>query len=544
MQQGQVKRIPRRFMQKERIKPWLQFWPKGIPYHLDFPEVPLYQFLENSAQQYPEDIAFTHGSKSMTYREVNDRTDRLASGLNRLGVKKGDRVVLLLHNSLEFIIGYYGILKAGAVVVPVNPLYKTAELTHVFTDSAAKCAITDKKCYSVIQKIEADLKPDTVILIDGDGQAEPVSLTKILTDYPPEPLKIDFHPKDDIAVITYTGGTTGLPKGVMLTHHNLVANAIQNAVWMRWSHEDIIMGVLPLYHSWGACTAMNSVIYCGARAIIFARFNAEELLKTIEAEKATILYGAASLFVMLVNSSLLGQYDISSLKYVKAGAMPVSPEIKKQWDKITGVTMVLGYGLSEASPETHDCPPDRVRVGTIGIPVIDTDAKVMDMATGNLEMPTGETGELIVKGPQVMKGYLNRPEEDRETLRDGWLYTGDLAFMDEEGYFHIVDRKKETIKYKGYTIAPAEIEAIIYEHPAVKECAVIGKPDTMAGELPKAFVVLKDGCKATGEEIMEFCESRISPYKKVREVEFIDEIPKSTVGKVLRKSLKKKEGSR
>jgi long-chain acyl-CoA synthetase len=531
-------------MQAVNDRLWFKFWPEGVPYHIDYPEIPLFRFLEDSAQKYPDDVAFVHENKSLTYLELNEQTYRLARGLNRLGVKKGDRVVLLLHNSLEFIISYYGILKAGAIVVPINPLYKATELTHNFSDSGAKCVITDKECHSVIQRIEDKVRPDIVILIDGDGQPETVSLAKILVEYPPEPLKLDYHPKDDVAVITYTGGTTGLPKGVMLTHRNLVANAIQNVIWMRWSHEDTIMGVLPLYHSWGACTSMNSVIYCGARAVIMTRFNAEELLKTIETEKATILYGAASLFIMLVKSSLLGKYNISSLKYVKVGAMPILPEIKKQWDKITGVIMVLGYGLSEASPETHDCPPDRVRTGTIGIPVIDTDAKIMDVETGDLEMPPGEIGELVIIGPQVMKGYLNHPEDDKEILRDGWLYTGDLAFMDEEGYFHFVDRKKETIKYKGYTIAPAEIEAIIYQHPAVKECAVIGKSDTVAGEIPKAFVVLKEGCNVTSEEIMEFCERKISPYKKVREVEFISEIPRSTVGKTLRKTLKEREESK
>jgi long-chain acyl-CoA synthetase len=531
-------------MQAVKDRPWFTFWPGGVPHHIEYPEIPLFRFLEDSTEKYPNNVAFIHENKSLTYCELNEQTYRLAKGLNRLGVKKGDRVVLLLHNNLEFVISYYGILKAGATVIPLNPLYKVTELTHNFSDSGAKCVITNKECFIVIQRIEDKVRPDIVILIDGDDQPDIVSLTEILAEYPPEPLKFDYNPSDDIAVITYTGGTTGLPKGVMLTHSNLVANAIQNVTWMRWSHEDTIMGVLPLYHSWGACTSMNSVIYCGARAVIMTRFNTEELLKTIEAKKATILYGAASLFIMLLNSPLLGKYDISSLRYVKVGAMPVSPETKEQWDRTTGVTMVLGYGLSEASPETHDCPPDRVRAGTIGIPVIDTDAKIMDLETGDLELSPGEIGELVIKGPQVMKGYLNHPEDDKEILRDGWLYTGDLAFMDEEGYFHFVDRKKETIKYKGYTIAPAEIEAIIYQHPAVKECAVIGKSDTVAGEIPKAFVVLKEGCNATGEELIEFCEKKISPYKKIREVEFISEIPKTTVGKVLRKLLKEKEESK
>jgi long-chain acyl-CoA synthetase len=531
-------------MQSERPKPWLQFWPKGVPRHLDYPDMPLFQCLEENAEKYPDEVAFFHGDKSLTYNKLNEQTYRLAQGLKSLGTKKGDRVMLLLNNCLEYVISYYGILKAGGTVIPLNPLYKATELTHNINDSGATCIITDTERYPVIQRIEAKTRPSNIILVDGDKQSDTVSLIKILTEYPAEPLKLEYNPKDDLAVITYTGGTTGLPKGVMLTHHNLVANAIQNVAWMQWSHEDTVMGVLPLYHSWGACTSMNSVIYCGARGVLMTRFNAEELLRTIEAEKATIMYSAASLFIMLLNSSELGKFDISTLRYVKVGAMPVSPETKAQWDKVTGVNMVLGYGLSEASPETHNCPPERVRAGTIGIPITDTDAKIVDAETGNIEMPIGEVGELVIKGPQVMKGYLNRSEDDEDALRNQWLYTGDLAFMDEEGYFHVVDRKKETIKYKGYTIAPAEIEAIIYEHPAVTECAVIGKSDTLAGEIPKAFVVLRDGQSTTDKDIMEFCASKISPYKKVREVEFISELPKTTVGKVLRKVLKEQEESK
>ncbi|MFC1942201.1 long-chain fatty acid--CoA ligase [Chloroflexota bacterium] len=525
-------------------KPWLKFWPEGVPHHIDYPEIPLSQFLKDSARQYPESTAFGYRGTGLTYRELNEQTGKLARGLSRLGIKKGDCIVLMLHNNLEFVTGYYGILEAGATVVPTNPLYKASELKHHLSDSGANCIITSRESYPTVQEIEGEARPDIVILVDGDGQNGTVSLAEILSEDSAEPLELDISPRDDVAAIVYTGGTTGLPKGVMLTHYNLVANAIQNVAWMQWRKEDIIMGVLPFYHSWGACTSMHSAIYCGAQVVIMPRFNAEELLRTIETEKATVLYSAASLYTMLVSDPLIEKYDISSLRYVKAGAMPVPPEIREKWEKITGVKMVLGYGLSEASPETHNCPPERVCPGTIGIPIIDTDARIMDAKTGEIELPPGEVGELVIKGPQVMKGYLNRPEENKDTLRDGWLHSGDLAFMDEEGYFHITDRKKEIIIYKGHTIAPAEIEATIYEHPAVKECAVIGKLDEMAGEIPKAFIVLKDGCDATGEEIMGFCARKLSPYKKVREVEFIYEIPKTAVGKVLRRVLKEKEESR
>jgi len=262
---------------------------------------------------------------------------------------------------------------------------------------------------------------------------------------------------------------------------------------------------------------------------------------TIERERATVLYGAASMFIMLANSPLISEYDLSSLKYVKAGAMLIPPEVKEKWEHLTGVKMVLGYGLTEACPETHNSPLQRVKPGTIGIPIMDTDARIVDKETGKIEMPPGEIGELAIKGPQVMKGYLNRYEDSKEALRNGWLYTGDLAAIDGEGYFRIVDRKKEIIKYKGYTIAPSEIESVLYEHPAVKECAVVGKPDAIAGELPKAYIVLKKEHTTCKEELIRFCEERVAPYKRIREVEFIDEVPKTPVGKVLRRVLRDRE---
>jgi len=517
---------------------WFKYWPEGLPHHLDYPEIPLFGFLTGSAEKYPDDTAFSVQGKGITYKELDEQTSKLANALNSSGVKKGDAILVLLPNSIEFVVAYYGILKAGGTVVPTNPMYKEAEVKHHIDDPSAVGVITDCERYPVVKAVSDDTDLKVVVLADASGVEETLSLETILSDYDSTFPRQEINPKEDVAAIEYTGGTTGLPKGVMLTHYNLVANAIQNAVWLDWSSEDVIMGVLPFYHSWGACTCVNSAIYCGARVVIMARFDAEELLKTMQDEKATLLYSAASLFTNLVSNPLINKYDLSSLKYIKAGAMPIPPEIKERWDQITGVPMILGYGLSEASPETHDCPPQRVRIGTIGIPVFDTDARIVDEATGTIDLPPGEVGELIIKGPQVMKGYLNRPDDNKEALRDGWLYTGDLGAMDEEGYFRIADRKKETIKYKGYTIAPAEVEAAIYEHSSVRECAVVGKPDDSAGELPKAYVVLRDGCEATGEEIIEFCAQRVSPYKKVREVEFIDEIPKTAVGKVLRRILR------
>jgi len=519
-------------------RPWFKFWPKGVPRHINYPEVPLFEFLSSSARQYPDSIAFSCKENSLTYSELDVLTSRLASGLNNLGIRKGNSVLLLLVNSLEFVIGYYGILKAGGTVVPTNPLYKGRELKHHLNDSEAVAIITSKDCYPIVKEIKDETDLETIILTDSAGIEGAVSLPEILASYSPAPLEFDLKPEEDVAAIEYTGGTTGLPKGVMLTHYNLVANAMQNAAWFGWNNKDVIIGVIPFYHSWGACTCVISAVYCGARVVIFPRFDLQELLATIEREKATVLYGVASLFIMLTSSPLITEYDLSSLKYVKAGGMPIPPEIKARWEQITGVKMVLGYGLSEASPETHNSPPRRVKPGTVGIPVIDTDARIVDKETGEIELPPGEVGELVIRGPQVMKGYLNRPEDNKEAFAGGWLHTGDLALMDEEGYFSIVDRKKEIIKYKGYTIAPTEIEAILYEHPAVKECAVVGKPDVSAGEIPKAYVVLNDGYTSCADELIQFCEQRVSPYKKIREVEFIAEIPKTQVGKVLRRVLR------
>ncbi len=522
-------------------RPWFNFWPEGVPKTLDYLEIPLSGLLSRAAEKWPASTAFSLGERNLSYRELDEMTARLAAGLHDLGVSVGDKVLLFLGNSLEFVIGYYGILKAGATVTTVNPLSRQAELKHQIADTGATAIITGNELYPVVNEVRTGTMLKTVVLADSGTGDNIVPLKKILEDYPPSPPEFTVKPKDDVAAIVYTGGTTGLPKGVLLTHYNLVANAMQNAAWFSWSHRDIAIGLLPFYHSWGGSTCVNSPVYSGARVIIIPRFDADLLLGTIEKEKATVMYGAASLFTMLVNSPIMGKYDLSSLRYVKNGAMPIPPEIRDKWERITGVKMVLGYGLSEASPETHNSPLQRIKSGTIGIPTIDTDARIVDEETGEIDLPPGQSGELIIRGPQVMKGYLNRPEDTQEALRDGWLYTGDLAMMDEDGYFHILDRKKETINYKGYTIAPAEVEAVLYEHDAVSECAVIGKPDEMAGEIPKACVVLKAGQHVTEEELIEFCAGRIAPYKRIREVEFIDEVPKTPVGKMLRRVLRDRE---
>jgi long-chain acyl-CoA synthetase len=522
-------------------RPWFKFWPESVSWHIDYPEVPLFGLLTSGAEKYAGKVAFSVGEHHVSYQELDTLSGQLANGLRELGVESGDRVMLFLPNSLEFVIGYYGILKAGATITPANPLYRSEDLKHQLNDSGSVAIITDETSYPAVRDVRGETVLRAVVLTGSARVRGTVSLEEILGRCPSAVPRLDIRPREDTAVIAYTGGTTGLPKGVLLTHYNLVANAVQNAAWLGWSREDVVVGLLPFYHSWGGCTCVNSPVYSGARVVILPRYSAEELLKTVEREKATVLYGAASLFAMLVSDPAIGKYNLSSLKYVKAGAMPIPPEIKERWEQLTGVSMLLGYGLSEASPETHDSPLGRVRPGSIGIPISDTDARIVDEPTGKTELLPGEVGELVIRGPQVMKGYLNRPEDTAEVLKDGWLYTGDLATMDEAGYFQIVDRKKETIKYKGYTIAPAEIEGVLYQHPAVKECAVIGKPDSLAGEVPKAYVVLKDGCASSEAELIDFCRQRVAPYKRVREIGFIEEVPKTPVGKILRRVLRDRE---
>ncbi|MDZ4230277.1 MAG: AMP-binding protein [Dehalococcoidales bacterium] len=320
-------------MQVPGDRPWFKFWPEGVPRHIDYPEIPLFELLTGTARKYPDRVAYTCQGSSLTYHDLDIATGKLAAGLNDYGVKKGDRVLLLLGNSLEFVTGYYAILKAGATVVPTNPLYKGRELKHHLNDSEAVAIITSRELYPTVKEIRDETGLKTAVLTDAEGVTGTVALAEILAHYSPAPVELDINTKEDVAAIEYTGGTTGLPKGVMLTHYNLVANALQNAAWFGWNDKDVVIGVLPFYHSWGASTCVISAVYAGARVVIFPRFSAQELLETIEREKATVIYGAASLFTMLTTSPLITEYDLSSLRYIKAGAMPIPPEIKTRWER-------------------------------------------------------------------------------------------------------------------------------------------------------------------------------------------------------------------
>jgi len=553
-------------------RPWFKVYEKlGIRKHIDIPEISLPELVDRAAEKWPDRPALIFYGKRITFRELTDLAKRFATALADMGVKKGDVVALYLPNCPQFVIAYYGAMRLGAVVTAISPLAKEREVEYQVSDSGAETLVALDVFYPAVESVWgrtklrnvivtniADYMPRALAFFGKLLKRLPVREVKprpglhffkeLIAKYPPNPPKVEINPKEDVAVFQYTGGTTGLPKAAMLTHMNLVANAYQCYEWMRAvglrEGEEVSLSLLPWFHSYGMTVALNLGFVAGVTGVILPRFDPEEVLRTVQKYRITLFPGIPTLYAILINHPKIKEYDLRSIKFCISGAAPLPPEVQRKFMEITGGVLVEGYGLSEASPVTHANPLDKtlkfVKIGSIGIPFPNTDAKVVDMETGR-ELPPGEVGELVVKGPQVMKGYWNRPEETAETLKDGWLYTGDIAKMDEEGYFYIVDRKKDMIKYKGHSVYPRELEDILYEHPAVKLCAVIGKPEPTAGEIPKAFVVLKEGAKTTPEELMKFVNERVAPYKAIRELEIVSELPISAVGKVLRRVLREQE---
>ena len=555
--------------EKLEEKPWYKFYPPSVRRHIDYPEVPLYEFLRTSAQKYPDKTALIYFNRKITYKELDVLTDKFAAALADFGVKKGDRVALFLPNTPLFVISYYGALKAGAIVTAISPLYKEREVEHQLNDSEAETIVLLDLLYPIVEKIWEKTKLRNVIVgslrdympsfkaflgsLFGkipsrrvERKANVYFFRELVARYDANPPKVEINPKEDLAALQYTGGTTGISKGAMLTHMNLVSNAVMCKEWLQpCEGEEVVLTVLPLFHIYGMTTSMNAPILFAGTMVLLPRFDPVAVLQAIHRYRVTVFCGAPTMYAMLMACSDLKKYDLTSVRFCISGAAPLPPDVQKKFMEVTGGVLVEGYGLTESSPVTHVNPLDRtmktVKIGSIGIPWPDTDAKIVDIETGEKELPPGEVGELIVKGPQVMKGYWKMPEETAAVLRDGWLYTGDVGKMDEDGYFYITDRKKDLIKYKGYSVYPRELEDVLYEHPAVKLCGVIGKPDPVAGEIPKAFVVLKEGMTATEEELMKFVNEKVAPYKAIRELEIRKELPLSAVGKILRRVLREEE---
>ncbi|MFC0295976.1 long-chain-fatty-acid--CoA ligase [Geobacillus jurassicus] len=531
----------------------LPLYPEHISFYMDIPNKTVCDVLHERAAEFGSQPALTFYDKTMTYAELEAAVNRFTSSLQALGVQKRDRVAIMLPNCPQYVIAYYGILQAGAIVTQVNPMLVERELAYLLKDSGAETIVIYEPLYSRLAAVRGETAvkqavtvslgaPPSVSLAPGD-----VTFDEFLARGSGAVRPVPIEPMYDVAVLQYTGGTTGRSKGAMLTHRNIFANVLQCAEFFKGTFEfgkERYLTVIPLFHVFAMTSGMNLAIYQGAENILLPRFELKEVLETIRDRQPTVFPGVPTMYVAITNTPGVEQYGINSIKTCNSGSAPMPLELMRDFEAKTGAVVLEGYGLSEASPVTHCNPPFAARKpGTVGIGMPLTEYKVVDVATGTQELPPGEVGELIIRGPQVMKGYWNMPEETAVALRDGWLYTGDLASIDEEGYVTIVDRKKDLIIASGYNIYPREIEEVLYEHPAVKEAAAVGVPDPYRGETVKAVIVLKDGMQASEEEILAHCRKNLAAYKVPRIVEFRAELPKTNVGKILRRALRE-EASR
>jgi long-chain acyl-CoA synthetase len=553
--------------------PWLKNYEEGVPPIADIPDIALYEILDRTAAKFPENTAATFMGAGVTYTRLLSLSNSFAAALADMGVKKGDRVAIHLPNCPQVLIAYFGILKAGAVIVPCNPLYVEREMASQLNNSGAEVIITLSKFYPLISKIRSNTKIRHVIVTNikeyfpgklkllftlfkekKDGHRANVVrdgsthlLSELLTKYagrrPPE---IVIDQAEDLACLMYTGGTTGVPKGAMLTHRNLLSNACQIGAWFKELREgkEKVLTVLPLFHIYALSTCLNLGIMTGANLILLPQFILKDVLETIHKQKPTLFPGVPTMYVAINNFPETKNFDLRSIVACISGAAALPVEVQAKFEEITGGRLVEGYGLSEASPVTHATPIfGRRKTGSIGLPFPSTEAKVVSLEDRS-SLPVGEVGELAVKGPQVMKGYWQNPEETSQVLKEGWLLTGDMAKMDEDGYFYIVDRKKDMIIAGGYNIYPREVEEVLYTHPKVKEAVVASVPDAYRGETVKAYIVLKDGEESTPEEIIEFCKGNMAKYKLPTQVEFRETLPKSMIGKILRRVLVEEERSK
>ena len=514
---------------------------------IDIPEIPFGEMLWETAQRFPEKEAVIFQGKKISYRELDALTNCFANALSGLGVAKGDRVALYMTNRPEYIIGFYAAARLGAVATPMNPTYKKDEIQHQLNDAEASLMVVQESLYPLVKTVRSKVASLKEVVIVGHNPQPNTHLFRdlIRSASPKHPPQVAWNWTEDLVALPYSSGTTGLPKGVMLSQQNLVANNIQFISSGRMSERDTLLIFLPFYHIYGMML-VGGGIYAGATLVIMEAFDLELSLALAQNHRVTLYYAVPPIMVALDNYPNLNQFDLSNMRYIMVGAAPLAPDVGQRVQEKTGVCVLQGYGLTEASPVTHLNPVDQgtVKLDSVGLSVPNQRQKIVDLTTGEQELSVGGVGELLVKGPHVMKGYWKAPEETSRVLRDGWLATGDVARIDDQGYVYIVDRKKEMIKYKGFSVAPAEVEAALFQHPAVADCAVYGKPDEDAGEIPKALVILRPGEEVAADVLMDFVAGRIAGYKKVREVEFVASIPKTASGKVLRRVLVETEQQR
>ncbi|MCL7453191.1 MAG: long-chain fatty acid--CoA ligase [Anaerolineae bacterium] len=563
-----------------RTRPWLAYYDEGVPASIDYPEVALDRLLADAAAEHPDHPAIIFGGRvggrildqALTYQQLDRSVTQLAAGLQGLGVKPGDRVAIMMPNCPQFVISFYGILRAGGVAVPCNFLYSAEEIEHQLSDAGAEVLIVLSAFYQKVHSVRAQT-PLRHVIVTNIKEYFPTLLRLLFTvaKEKKEGHYTELAPGEDdhwfqsllseargraltpvergpadTGCLLYTGGTTGVPKGAQLTHRNLVSNAVAG---LAWSHSqeatDITIGALPLFHSYGMTSVMNMGI-AGALTMVLIP-NPRDVLHimgSIAKHRATFYPAVPTMYVAINNHPQVKEFDLSSVNVCLSGAAPLPGEVQEKFQDLTGSKLVEAYGLTETTPATHVNPINRNKIGFIGVPWPDTDARIVDAETGDEELPVGDIGELVIQGPQVMKGYWQQPTETANVLREHpglgpglWLHTGDIARMDEEGYFQIVDRKKDMIICGGFNVYPRDVEEVLFQHPAVAEAAVIGVPDEYRGETVKAFVVLREGMSATAEEIIAFCGEHLAKYKVPSSIAFRDELPKSAVGKVLRREL-------
>lgn len=514
---------------------------------VDFPDVPYDHLVRTAAERGPDRPAIIYHDLSLTYREVVSMINCIANGLYDLGLRKGDCICLYTTNRPEYTLTFMAAASIGVVVSPMNPVYKEREVSYQLENSEARAILIQHELAPILQLVLANKSLPNLKYILVTGQKAPEGLPEAIPiaalmrkSSPKHPPHVDID-GDDLLALPYSSGTTGLPKGTMLTHRNLVSNNLQFTTALQTNLTDVALLFLPFYHIYGVMLT-GSFLACGGTQVLMERFDLMQSLELSEKHNVTYYFAVPPIVLALANAPL----DLSKLKTVKyifSGAAPLPAEPARKLQEKTGIIVVQGYGLTEASPLTHSQPKDTalIRLESVGMPTHNMEQKFVDIETGERELPVGEDGELIIRGPQVMKGYWKAPAETARALRNGWLYTGDIGHVDADGYTYIVDRKKEMIKYKGFGVAPAEIEALLLEHPAVLDSAVIGVADDEAGELIKGLVVLRKGHEATEEEIITFANGKLTGYKKVHIIEFIDSIPKTASGKILRRELKERE---
>ncbi len=549
---------------EERI--WHKAYAPQLGPSLEYENLTLPEALGRSARNYPEVSALILMGKRISYRELDEQVNRFAAALSELGVRKGDKVAIVLPNIPQMVIATYALFRIGAVVVMNNPLYTERELEHQLNDSGSKMAICMDLLVPRILSIKDKTKIETIITCHirdylpfplkqlfpivkkgmhrktqpSDGALEFMDLLKGSPPNPP-PADVAF---DDLACLMYTGGTTGVSKGVMLSHGNVSINAQQLTQWLFDAEEgkETVVGILPFFHAAGFTGGMNHCIYRGFAHVLVPRPDADTLFKLTLKHRPAFFGCVPTLYVGFLNHPDFAKHDFSFIKGCLSGAAPLALETLREWEERVGAPIMEVYGMTELSPISHANPwGANMKPGSVGVPLPDTDCKIVDVETGTRDLGVGESGEILLKGPQMSRGYYNKPEESAEAFADGWFHTGDVGYMDEEGYLFIVDRKKDMIIAGGFNIYPREIDEVLFEHPKVKEACAVGLPDPYRGETVKAFIVPREGETLTEEEVIAYCKEKLAAYKVPKQIEFAEDLPKSAIGKVLRRELRAME---